>query len=309
MARDIRVFDLFAASPGDVAEERERLEIVIRELNETWQSRLGVQLNLMRWETHAYPGFGDDAQDVINQEMPETLDLFIGILWSRIGTPTNRAESGTLEEFEHACAQWKEDSNSIKLLIYFKKAALGIDDIDPDQISRVRAFERSLSEKGGFYWKFDTSDNFETIVRKHLALLAQELAEDPEGGARRAIAPSPARTSAELEDEEGLLDLVDQWTDGFGVVNGVVGKFTDSLAELGEAMQGGSAEIKGLDIPNNPSRAREAKRLINSMANRLEFFADVLLPETPVLEEAFGQAMKALDKAIEIAPDFGKEGI
>lgn len=309
MARDIRVFDVFVASPADVADERERLEAVIRELNETWQNRLGVQLNLVRWETHAYPGFGEDAQDVINREMQEAFDVFIGILWSRIGTQTHRAESGTLEEFERAYTQWTHDRGSIKLLMYFKKAALGIDDIDPEQISRVQAFERSLPEKGGFCWRFDTSDHFEAIVRKHLSLLAQELAEDPEGGARRAIAASPAGAPVELEDEEGLLDLVDQWTDGLDVVNGIVGKFTGSLAELGEAMQAGSAEINDLDIPHNPSRAGEAKRLINSMANRLELFADILLPETPVLEEAFGQAMKALDKAIEVAPDFGEEGI
>lgn len=309
MARDIRVFDVFVASPAEVAEERERLEAVIRELNEIWQDRLGVQLNLIRWETHTYPGFGEDAQDVINREMPDTVDVFIGILWSRVGTPTRRAGSGTLEEFERAYAQWKRDPDSIKLLMYFKKAAIDIEDIDPEQISQVRAFERSLPEKGGFYWKFDTSDAFERIVRNHLARLAQELASDPEGGVRQPITASPLTTPVEREDEEGLLDLVDQWTDGLEVVNEIIGTFTGSLAELGAAMEAGSAEINDLDVPHNPSRAAEAKRLINSMANRLDLFADVLLPETPVLDEAFGQAMKALDKAIEIAPDFGEGGI
>lgn len=28
--------------------------------------------------------------------------LFVGIMWNRIGTPTPRAESGTVEEFERA---------------------------------------------------------------------------------------------------------------------------------------------------------------------------------------------------------------
>lgn len=309
MARGIGVFDVFVASPADVAEERECLEAVIRELNETWQDRLGVRLNLIRWETHAYPGFGDDAQDVINQEMPDTVDVFIGILWSRIGTATRRAESGTLEEFEQAYAQWKKDPSSIRLLMYFKKAAIDIDEIDPEQISKVRTFARSLPEKGAFYWEFDTPGNFESIVRNHLARLVQELTSGEEREPWQGVKPSSEGSPVDGDDDEGLWDLVDRFTDGMEVVRGITGTITDSLTELGDSMKAGSAEISDLDVPNNPSRVAKAKRLINSMANRLDLFADVLLPEAPVLEEAFGQSMGALDRAIEIAPDFGEGGI
>jgi hypothetical protein len=43
-----------------------------------------VFLDLIQWETHAWPGFGADAQDVINREI-EPGDIFIGIMWRRIG--------------------------------------------------------------------------------------------------------------------------------------------------------------------------------------------------------------------------------
>ncbi len=309
MARSIRVFDVLVASPQDVAEERERLETVINELNGAWQDNLEVRLNLIRWETHTYPGFGVDAQDVINKELPDTNDVFIGILWSRVGTPTGRAESGTLEEFERAYAQWKGDPNSIKLLIYFKKANIKFDDIDPEQFSRVRDFKNSLPEKGGFYWEFDTSDAFEKNLRKHLTRLVQDLSKSPEDGNRQAIVVAPTTTPAEYEEEEGLFDLVDQWSNGMDVITGIIETFTSSMIELGEAVGANSTKINDLDIPNNPSRKAEAKRLINSMANQLDLFANILLPDTPVLDEAFGEATRALDKAIELAPDFGQDGI
>lgn len=88
MPRQEQVFSVFVASPSDVGEEREKLEEVIRELNLTWSRELGIRLDLIRWETHAYPGMGADAQDVINEQIPNDYDLFIGIMWCRYGTKT-----------------------------------------------------------------------------------------------------------------------------------------------------------------------------------------------------------------------------
>ncbi len=71
MARQEHVLSVFVASPGDVEAKRCKLEDVIRELNVTWSRELDVRLDLVRWETHAYPGMGTDAQDVINAQIPD----------------------------------------------------------------------------------------------------------------------------------------------------------------------------------------------------------------------------------------------
>ncbi len=65
MPRKEDVLTVFVASPSDVGDERTRLEEVIQELNVTWSRELGVRLELVRWETHAFPGMGDEAQNVI----------------------------------------------------------------------------------------------------------------------------------------------------------------------------------------------------------------------------------------------------
>ena len=90
------------ASPGDVKEERERLERIVTELNRSWADSLEIEIELVRWETHAFPGFSTDAQATINAQLGDDYEIFIGLLWSRIGTPSPRARSGTMEEFERA---------------------------------------------------------------------------------------------------------------------------------------------------------------------------------------------------------------
>ncbi len=309
MPREVKVFDVLVASPSDVAEERDRLEEVIRELNATWQRRLGIHLDLVRWETHAYPGFGEDAQDVINQEIPDRYDVFVGILWSRIGTATKRAESGTLEEFERAYAQYRADPDSIHIMFYFKRAAVDFANIEPEQVAKVKAFQASLPAKGGFYWYFDSPDEFEKLARRHLNLLAQRLSDRAKAVSTKVATPVQRPEIQQTAEEEGLLDLVEKCQGGMNVATDIAEKFTESIDQLGTHTKSADAELRKLAVSSDPSIAPRAKRIINSLANRLTVFAELLGAETPILDKAFAEAMGALDKAIDIAPDFGTEGI
>ena len=93
--RKIRVF---VGSPGDVPQERNIVSTVVDELSRSVATFIPAQLEAVRWETHAWPDVGDDAQDVINREIGD-YDVFVGLMWKRFGTPTKRAKSGTGEEF------------------------------------------------------------------------------------------------------------------------------------------------------------------------------------------------------------------
>ena len=66
MANSVTLLKVFVASPDDVSAERDQLEDVINELNLTIGKTLGLRLELVRWETNAFPGMGIDSQEVIN---------------------------------------------------------------------------------------------------------------------------------------------------------------------------------------------------------------------------------------------------
>lgn len=149
MPRDERVVVVLVASPSDLEPERNRLEEVIRELNLTWSQTLLLRLELVRWETHGYPGIGQDAQDVLNQELTDAPDIFIGLMWGRYGTPTGRAGSGTEEEFARALTRYRDDPSSVRIMFYFKDAPLSPSEIDPAQLAQVQEFQSSLGNEGG----------------------------------------------------------------------------------------------------------------------------------------------------------------
>lgn len=160
------ILTAFVASPSDVKEERAALEEVVIESNIAWSNTFNTRLDLFRWETHAAPGIADDAQEVINEQTPP-YDIFIAIFWGRIGTPTNRAESGTLEEFNRAYEKYKNNPNSVQIMVYFKETPMKLSQIDSDQLKKVREFKASLDKKG-LYFEFDSIESFKKLLRNHL---------------------------------------------------------------------------------------------------------------------------------------------
>lgn len=174
MPKTKQVLSIFLASPGDVGAERNNVNAFVIEWNDLWSDEIGIYLRLVKWETNAYPAAGADGQDVINAQIGEEYDVFLGIMWKRFGTPTGRAASGTVEEFERALAR-NRASGSPELLFYFKKVELA-PDVDEGQLQAVHGFRGKLANDGLLYWEFLSHEQFGQLVRVHLTRHVQNWA-------------------------------------------------------------------------------------------------------------------------------------
>ncbi len=140
--RNLRVF---IASPGDVADGRDRVSVIVDELRRTVARIVSVELETVRWETHAWPDVGADAQDVINRQIGE-YDVFVGIMWKRFGTRTKRAPSGTAEEFDRAYEYFTTYSRP-KIMFYFQ-----VKPFYPADLSELRQIKKSLEFSNSRQW-------------------------------------------------------------------------------------------------------------------------------------------------------------
>jgi hypothetical protein len=132
---------IFVASPGDVDKERDIVSVVVQELRSCIGNILDIELEVIRWGTHAWPDIGEDAQDVINREIGE-YDILVGIMWRRFGTPTERASSGTEEEFDRACRYYKNYKRP-KIMFYFRETPFYLADLNGlSQFRKVLLFIR-----------------------------------------------------------------------------------------------------------------------------------------------------------------------
>jgi hypothetical protein len=173
IAKDYQKIRVFVASPSDVAMERNQIARVVEELNLTISAiapEKKVVLELVRWETHAHPGIGDGPQQVITRQIGK-YDIFIGILWKRMGTRTAVAASSTEEEFRQAYRIWDEN-RTLPILFYFCQQPFPPPRTGAEvrQLGLVVKFRRELS-KMGIVADYATHEAFADAVRPHLLLV------------------------------------------------------------------------------------------------------------------------------------------
>ena len=164
-----RTIRVFIASPSDVAAERDALAKLVAELNLTIAivaPEKQIFLEIARWETDVFPSAGR-PQAVITEQIGE-YDIFVGIMWTRFGTPSGVAGSGTEEEFNLAYESWMKRGRP-QIMFYFCQASAPPpgSSAAAEQLLRLVKFRQELSEKA-LVWEYTNHDEFSDVVRPHL---------------------------------------------------------------------------------------------------------------------------------------------
>lgn len=163
MAYLATVIPVMIGSPGDVVEEREIIRSVIHEWNDMNANASKVVLTPVGWETHSSPELGKRAQELINSRLLRDCDLLVGVFWTRLGTPTGDAKSGTVEEIERHLAACKP------AMIYFSSKPVAPESMDPSQFAEVTAFKARCKSLGLIEF-FDNAQQFKEKFAKQLQL-------------------------------------------------------------------------------------------------------------------------------------------
>ena len=177
MSYAARVFRILIASPSDVVEEREVAVRVIQEWNDLQSAEREIVLLPLRWETHSAPEFGTRPQDALNRQIVDSCDLLIGIFWTRVGSPTGMADSGTLEEIDRVASQGKP------IMLYFSQVKQDPEQIDLDQITKLREFKKRTYPKAlieSFKSQVEFRDKLARQIEIQLRMLLAQEGESPE---------------------------------------------------------------------------------------------------------------------------------
>lgn len=176
MAYDSRVFRILIASPSDVDEERTIAANVIQEWNDLHSHTRRVTLLPLRWETHTAPEFGKRPQEIINRAVVDDCDLVVGIFWTRLGSATGDADSGTLEEIDRAGAAHKP------IMLYFSKIGRDPDEMDLSQMRKLQEFKKKTYPRG-LVEHYKSHIDFRDKFSKQLELRVRDLQRDDSAGA------------------------------------------------------------------------------------------------------------------------------
>jgi hypothetical protein len=132
--------NVLIASPGDTEEQRDAIRATVLKWNNSNSQFNQATLLPVMWETHTFPALGR-PQGIVNEQIVSDADILIGTFWTRLGTPTLVAESGTVEEI----TQFEESGRPV--LLYFCEAPVGITALDATEIERVKAYRQEMQKK------------------------------------------------------------------------------------------------------------------------------------------------------------------
>lgn len=134
-------YRILIASPSDLVEERKAASSAIHDWNVQHSVAESAVLLPVMWETHAFPQAGIRPQEALNQQLVRRCDLVIGMFWTRLGSSTEVADSGTVEEIEQFVSTGKP------ALLYFSKRAIPAKKINAAQQVKLKRFKKATYKK------------------------------------------------------------------------------------------------------------------------------------------------------------------
>jgi hypothetical protein len=162
-------YRILIASPSDMSEERRIAAEVINEWNALHASAEGIVLLPIAWETHAMPETGVRPQDAINRQLVAECDLLLGLFWTKLGTSTGVAASGTLEEIDQFV------KSNRPAMLYFSRRPIDPTRIDQEQHARLRQFREETYQKA-LTGSFASLDELRGILLRDLTRQVRALA-------------------------------------------------------------------------------------------------------------------------------------
>jgi hypothetical protein len=106
-------------------------------------------------------------QAIINKQLLYKCDLLVAIFWTRLGTATGEAASGTVEEITRHVAAGKT------AMVYFSNTPVSLATVDQQQYAAVTAFRKECKGNGLFH-EFVFLEQFRDDFRRHLELTIQD---------------------------------------------------------------------------------------------------------------------------------------
>ena len=212
----VRRIRVFVSSPNDVKAERDSLDEVVEDINRTIGETGSFVVQLFKWERNVIPLIDQTPQAVIDSQVPD-VDVYLGILRTRFGTPTGNYGSGTEEEFRTALQRYNANARPWVSFYFYSGPVQLRNREELEQYDKLCKFRDELEQKGivGRYKRIRGGrDAFVDQVRANLIKIVQRLIEEPEKADQLKDevtkgAPPPECSKLVSTVQDGVQPLVD----------------------------------------------------------------------------------------------------
>ena len=148
--------------PSDIKKEVCIAKQVIIEWSCTNAELHNMAILPLHWSTDSYPVIGQHPQKELNHQIVDKSDMLICIFGAKIGTPTDTAESGSIEEIE-------EHIKAGKPVMVFFRRNIDVSSVNPDELKRLNDFKQK-SRTTCMWAEYQDESDFADVLHKKLNL-------------------------------------------------------------------------------------------------------------------------------------------
>ena len=185
MTQPVTMIRVFWSAPSDVGDECVAFFETVSEWNDAHSSAQSATLKAVVWKTDTFPAAGR-PQAVINEQALDMSDILIAVFWSRFGTPTGVADSGTEEEIRRSVAAGRP------VMLYFCEREIPAGASDPDQLHRLAQFREEF-RRTALVYPYRSAQDFRRAFAQHLAMAVNMVLKRQRSDYVGSVTPEPAK--------------------------------------------------------------------------------------------------------------------
>ncbi|SHF15657.1 protein of unknown function [Litoreibacter ascidiaceicola] len=306
---------VFISSTSEMDAEREICLEVIDDLNRIRGRNESFILAPLNWKRDVSSEFGAAPQQIVNSQIGDEYDIFIGFLCSRFGTPTEEYESGTQEEFERAMLRKASEPNTLGVSFFFKDPREAEAPPKARELVKIEDFRESISDQGVFK-DFHDGPTFRQHVQDALSDHIDRIL-----SSKDSISSNSARRSNSVTTHTTELVTIDQYDPDIGVLELVelTQEYASSLEtiwteiggatqRLGEKIKVRTAELSDLPKDLNGNKdPKKVKPVLNRIAAEMDRYSVIVERSLPDLSKLARDFVVVTERAALMSSEDGLE--
>ena len=174
MAHKFTHYNIVVSCPSDMVGDRKKLQNAVEIVNEQNAHFRQMHFDIKHWQKDVLFGVGD-PQLIINNSIIKDADMVIALFGSKLGAPTARATSGTIEEIEEMIKAGKQ------VFVCFSEKDITITASDSEEklrnILKVKEFQKNYK---GLYITYKTDEELEEKIVNQLRLFVGSIETEKE---------------------------------------------------------------------------------------------------------------------------------
>ena len=304
------VIDIFISGPGDTSSYCSSVIHSVQSWNQRNGRERGIFFNCLSWEDLVPPGIGQSGQDVINQAVGDEYDIYLGMMWSRFGSPTDNAASGTEEEFDRAIRRHKS-GEPIRVSFLFCTADIPQEILDGFQYAKVQEFKQKAQASGCLTRNFVDDATLINSINLILDKVANSWSASENTGSPHQEVGTASQDLVNVEDgsneddlrDAGMLDIIERFVESNSEYVQSVNAMTEQIEILGNGIGSETTKIEEISRFGNadPALLRQHVAAITAV---LQEFVNWGEEEILNLEKVIENNSKIALKFIDISNDF-----